>query len=316
MTTFLLRRLLLAIPVLLGVSILVFAMIRLVPGDVIDRIMGPDVRITAERRAELERVFGLDRSIPEQYLAWLGGVLRGDLGASLLSRRPVAADLAARIPVTLQLALLSLALALAVGVPLGIVAALRRDSWVDHLATLLALVGMSIPNFWLGTLLVLVFSLWLGWLPSAGYVAFAEDPVRNLRLMVLPVTSLAVVEAAVIMRMVRGMALDVIGQDYVRTAKAKGLAAAAVTWRHVLPNTLVPVITVVGLSAGYLLSGTIIIEEIFSVPGLGRLALMAVNNRDYPLLQGTVLVIAGTYLAVNLAVDLLYGVVDPRIRYS
>lgn len=316
MTTFLLRRLLLAIPVLLGVSILVFAMIRLVPGDVIDRIMGPDVRITPERRADLERVFGLDRSIPEQYLAWLGGALRGDLGASLLSHRPVAADLAARIPVTLQLALLSLALALAVGVPLGIVAALRRDSWVDHLATLLALVGMSIPNFWLGTLLVLVFSLWLGWLPSAGYVAFAEDPVRNLRLMALPVTSLAVVEAAVIMRMVRGMALDVIGQDYVRTAKAKGLAAAAVTWRHVLPNTLVPVITVVGLSAGYLLSGTIIIEEIFSVPGLGRLALMAVNNRDYPLLQGTVLVIAGTYLAVNLAVDLLYGVVDPRIRYS
>ncbi len=316
MTTFLLRRLLLAIPVLLGVSILVFAMIRLVPGDVIDRIMGPDVRITPERRAELERIFGLDRSIPEQYLAWLGGVLRGDLGSSLLSQRPVASDLAARIPVTLQLALLSLALALTLGVPLGILAALRRDGWMDHLATLLALVGMSIPNFWLGTLLVLVFSLWLGWLPSAGYVAFAEDPVRNLRLMVLPVTSLAIVEAAVIMRMVRGMALDVIDQDYVRTAKAKGLAAAAVTWRHVLPNTLVPVITVVGLSAGYLLSGTIIIEEIFSVPGLGRLALMAVNNRDYPLLQGTVLVIAGTYLAVNLAVDLLYGVVDPRIRYS
>ena len=312
----LLRRLVFAVPVLLGVSILVFTMIRLVPGDVIDRIMGPDVRITAERRVELERLFGLDQSIPKQYVTWLAGVVRGDLGTSLLSRRPVAADLAARFPVTLQLALMSLALALAIGVPLGVLAALRRETWVDHLATLLALVGMSIPNFWLGTILVLVFALSLGWLPSAGFAGFAEDPLRNLRLMVPPVTSLAVVEAAVVMRMVRGMALDVIDQDFVRTARAKGLAPAGVTWRHVVPNTLVPVITVVGLSAGYLLSGTIIIEEILSIPGLGRLALMAVHNRDYPVLQGAVLVIASTYLVVNLIVDMLYGVVDPWIRYG
>jgi peptide/nickel transport system permease protein len=315
-TTYLLRRIGFTVPVLLGVSVLVFLMIRMVPGDVIDRIMGPDVRITAERRADLERIFGLDRTMPEQYLSWLGGVVRGDLGTSLLSRRPVAADLRARLPVTLQLGLMSLAVALLIGVPLGLAAALRRDTWVDYLATLLALIGMSIPNFWLGTILVLVFSLSLGWLPSAGYVTFLEDPVRNLRLMALPVASLAIVEAAVVMRMVRGMALDVLSQDFVRTAHAKGLAAHAVTLRHVLPNTLVPVITVVGLSTGYLLSGTIIIEEIFSIPGLGRLALMAVHNRDYPVLQGSVLVIAGIYLLVNLLVDLAYGVVDPRIRYD
>jgi peptide/nickel transport system permease protein len=308
-TTYLLRRIGFTVPVLLGVSVLVFLMIRMVPGDVIDRIMGPDVRITAERRADLERIFGLDRTMPEQYLSWLGGVVRGDLGTSLLSRRPVAADLRARLPVTLQLGLMSLAVALLIGVPLGLAAALRRDTWVDYLATLLALIGMSIPNFWLGTILVLVFSLSLGWLPSAGYVTFLEDPVRNLRLMALPVASLAIVEAAVVMRMVRGMALDVLSQDFVRTAHA-------VTLRHVLPNTLVPVITVVGLSTGYLLSGTIIIEEIFSIPGLGRLALMAVHNRDYPVLQGSVLVIAGIYLLVNLLVDLAYGVVDPRIRYD
>lgn len=291
-------------------------MIRLVPGDVIDRIMGPDVQITPERRAELERTFGLDQSIPEQYIAWISGVLRGDLGRSLLSRRPVIDDLAARLPVTLQLALMSLALALLIGIPLGVVAALYKDSWVDYLASVVALIGMSVPNFWLGTILALVFSLYLGWLPSAGYTSFFEAPIHNLRLMVLPVTSLAIVEAAVVMRMVRTMALDVIGQDFIRTAKAKGLTSRAVTMRHILPNTMVPVITVIGLSAGYLLSGTIIIEEIFSVPGLGRLALMAVQNRDYPVLQGAVLVIAAMYVIVNLLVDLLYGIVDPRIRYN
>jgi peptide/nickel transport system permease protein len=316
MTRYLVRRLLLTIPVLLGVSILVFVMMRLIPGDVVDRILAGNVgAVTAERREEMRRLFGLDQPLHVQYIDWISHVARGDLGRSLLNGRPVLTDLMLRVPASLELATLSLLLALAIGVPLGVLSASQRYKWPDYIASFLALGGISIPNFWLGTMLVLVFSLGLRWLPSAGYVAFTEDPMQNLRLMILPMIALGIAEAAVIMRMVRSTTLEVLRQDYVRTAEAKGLTGFRVMTHHVLTNTLIPVLTVVGLSIGYLLSGTIIIEEVFSIPGIGRFALMGIINRDYPVVQGAVLLIALIYVFVNLAIDLLYGVVDPRVRY-
>jgi peptide/nickel transport system permease protein len=317
MTRYLLRRLLLAIPVLLGVSILVFVMMRLIPGDVVDRILAGNIgAVSPEQREAMRRMFGLDQPLHVQYLDWLSHVLQGDLGRSLLNGRPVLTDLMLRLPASLELATLSLLVALAIGVPLGVLSASRRYELPDYIASFLALGGVSIPNFWLGTMLVLVFSLGLRLLPSAGYVAFAEDPVQNLKLMILPVIALSIAEAAVIMRMVRSTTLEVLRQDYVRTARAKGLAGFRVMVHHVLTNTLIPVLTVVGLSVGYLLSGTILIEEVFSIPGIGRFALMGILNRDYPVVQGAVLLIALIYVSVNLVVDLLYGVVDPRIRYE
>jgi len=317
MTRYLLRRLLLAIPVLLGVSILVFVMMRLIPGDVVDRILAGNVgAVSPERREEMRQLFGLDQPLHVQYIDWLSNVVRGDLGRSLLNGRPVLTDLMLRLPVSLELATLSLLVTLAIGVPLGVLSASRRYELPDYIASFLALGGVSIPNFWLGTMLVLIFSLGLRWLPSAGYMAFTEDPVQNLRLMILPVIALSIAEAAVIMRMVRSTTLEVLRQDYVRTARAKGLGGFGVMVHHVLTNTLIPVLTVVGLSIGYLLSGTIIIEEVFSIPGIGRFALMGILNRDYPVVQGAVLLIALIYVAVNLVVDLLYGVVDPRVRYE
>ena len=308
------RRLLLAVPVVIGVSIVVFLMMRLIPGDVVDRILGAEVGATAERREELRRLFGIDRPLHLQYLDWAGRAVRGDLGASLLNGRPVLKDLLLRVPATLQLAGLSLIIAVGLGVPLGVLAAVRRAGWPDYLGSFFALVGVSIPNFWLGTMLILLFSLSLRWLPSAGYVPLAEDPLQSLRLMALPALALGTAEAAAIMRAVRSATLEVLHQDFVRTARAKGLAEGRVRMRHVLRNTLIPVLTVVGLSMGYLLAGTFIIEQVFSIPGIGRFTLMGILNRDYPVIQGAVLVVALSYLSVHLVVDLLYAVVDPRLR--
>jgi peptide/nickel transport system permease protein len=316
MRRFLVRRFLLAVPVLVGVSILVFGMMRLIPGDIVDRILGAQVGVTAERRAELRRLFGMDRPLYVQYADWLLRAVRGDLGTSLLNGRPVFQDLLLRVPATFELASLSLVVALTMGVPLGVVAANRRNEWPDYVGSLFGMIGVSIPNFWLGTMLILVLSLGLGWFPSAGYVRLKEAPLENLRLMVLPAIALGLGEAAAIMRMVRSATLEVLGQDHVRTARAKGLPAAWVLLRHVLSNAMIPVLTVVGLSAGYLLAGTVIIEHIFSIPGIGRFALMGITNRDYPVAQGAILFIALVYFLVNFAVDVLYGFVDPRVRYS
>jgi peptide/nickel transport system permease protein len=308
------RRLLLAVPVIVGVSLAVFLMMRLIPGDVVDRILGAEVGATAERREELRRLFGIDRPLHVQYLDWAGRIVRGDLGASLLNGRPVLTDLLLRVPATLQLAGLSLAIAIALGVPLGIAAAVRRTQWPDYLGSFFALVGVSIPNFWLGTMLILVFSLGLRWLPSAGYVPLAESPLQSLQLMALPALALGTAEAAAIMRAVRSATLEVLHQDFVRTARAKGLPERRVRLRHVFRNTLIPVLTVIGLSTGYLLAGTFIIEQVFSIPGIGRFTLMGIMNRDYPVIQGAVLFVALAYFMVHLLVDLLYAVVDPRLR--
>lgn len=316
MNLYLARRVLFAVPVLFGVSVLVFGMMRLIPGDVIDRILGAEVGATLERRAELRRLFGIDRPVHVQYLDWVSRVMRGDLGTSLLNGRPVLEDLLLRVPATLELAGLSLLVALTIGVPLGVFAAVRRHRWPDYVGSFLAVIGVSIPNFWLGTMLILLLSLGLRWFPSAGYVPFGENPVANLRLMVLPTLALGVAEAAAIMRAVRSATLEILHQDYVRTARAKGLGELRVRGHHVLRNALIPVLTVVGLSTGYLIAGTFIIEQVFSIPGIGRFTLMGIINRDYPVIQGAVLFIAVAYFLVHLAVDLLYGVVDPRVRPS
>ncbi len=316
MLFYLFRQLVLAIPALLGVVIITFLLMRAVPGDVVTQLVGMEANISVERMAEMRRMFGLDLPLHEQFGQWSVAALQGDLGRSLRTGRPIMQDLGLRFPVTVQLTLMSLLIALTIGIPLGVIAAVKRGSAIDYLTSVVALLGLSIPAFFLGILLILLFSLRLGWLPPAGYVPLAEDPVANLRHMLLPSLSLGVVLAAAITRIVRSTMLEVLGRDYVRTARAKGLAEQNVTFRHALRNALIPVITVVGLQFGTLLGGAVIIEQVFSLPGVGRFALEGINLRDYPVIQGAVLLIAGAFIFVNLLVDLIYSLIDPRIRYA
>jgi len=316
MLIFLLRRVLLTIPTLLGVALIVFALMRAIPGDVVTSLVGLEGNVSAERLAELRRMFGLDLPVHVQFGQWITAALQGDLGSSLRTGRPVAADLALRFPVTLELTFLGLAIALVLAVPLGVIAALHRGRWPDAVSSLFALLGLSIPGFFLGILLILAFSLRLGWLPPAGYVPFAESPLDNLRHMVLPAASLGLILAAATTRIVRSSLLETLGRDYVRTARAKGLREQAVVVRHALRTALIPVVTVVGLQFGQLLGGAVIIEQVFSLPGVGRFALEGINLRDYPIVQGAVLLIAAAFVAVNLLVDVLYAVIDPRVRYG
>ncbi len=316
MLIFLGRRVLLAVPTLLGVAAIVFLLMRAVPGDVVTNLVGLEGNVSVERMAELRRMFGLDLPVHEQFGQWLAAAVQGDLGSSLRTGRPVATDLALRFPVTLQLTLSALTIALAIAVPLGVVAALHRGRWPDGLASLIALLGLSVPGFFLGILLILAFSLELRWLPPAGYVAFSEDPVENLRHMVLPALSLGLVLAAATTRIVRSSLLETLHRDYVRTARAKGVREGTVTVRHALRTALIPVVTVVGLQFGQLLGGAVIIEQVFSLPGVGRFALEGINLRDYPVVQGAVLLIAVAFVAVNLLVDVAYALIDPRVRYG
>ena len=316
MLVFLGRRLLLAIPSLFGVALVTFVLMRSVPGDVVTQLVGVLEDISPERLAELRRLFGLDLPVHVQFAQWFGAVLQGDLGTSLRTGRSVALDIGLRFPVTLQLTLMSLAIALVLAVPLGVTAARYRGRWPDYLGSGFVLVGLAIPNFFLAILLILLFSLRLGWLPPAGYVPFLEDPVENLRRMVLPSLSLGLILAAATTRIMRSTMLEVLGRDYVRTARAKGLVERRVVLRHALRNALIPVVTVVGLQFGALLGGAVIVEQVFSLPGIGRFALEGINLRDYPVVQGAVLVIAASFVLVNLIVDVVYALIDPRVRYG
>jgi peptide/nickel transport system permease protein len=315
MQRYVLRRLLAAIPVLWGAVTLVFLIIRLVPGDAIQLFLGTQVEMTVEQMAELRRVFGLDRPVWAQYLDYLARVARGDLGVSLRTARTVRDEIASRLPVTVQLALLSVGLAVAVALPAGVVAATSRRGWISSTLSVLALLGLSVPNFWLGTMLILGSSR-LGVRALGTYVSPWEDLGRNLSAVLLPALALAAGLAAALTRYVRASVVEVLGQEYVRTAWAKGLRAQAVLGRHVLRNALVPVVTVVGFQLGYLLGGAVVVEEVFGLPGMGRLALSAILQRDYPMLQGVVMVTATLFVACNLATDLLYAWIDPRIRYD
>jgi len=310
-------RLLAALPTLIGVSLLTFLFIRLIPGDAIAARLGTSTALTPEQLANLRAYFGLDQPLPVQYWTWLSSLLRGDAGYSIRTGRPVIVEIAERLPVTLELAAAATLIAVFIGTPLGLLSAMRPGTRVDLATRIGGLIGLSLPSFWLGTLIIVLFSLYLRWLPNTGgYVDFVQDPLGNLRLLLFPAITLGVALAAATMRMTRSAMLDVLGADYVRTARAKGLQASLIVRRHVLKNGLIVVVTLLGIQVGQLLGGAVVVEEIFSIPGVGRMLLTAIVQRDYALVQGGVLVIAILFVAVNILVDLLYGYLDPRIRLA
>jgi peptide/nickel transport system permease protein len=311
---FVARRILVTIPVLVLVTIMVFSLIHLIPGDVATVVLGEEA--TPQARVQLRHELGLDKALPIQYFTWVGGVLHGDLGRSLTDKIPVADTIRQRLPVTLELALLSFLVALLISVPTGILAATRRGRISDYAGTFIAFAGMSVPAFWLGIMLIFFFSVRLHWLPASGYVPITQDPMANLQAMLLPAVATGFREAAVLMRMLRSSLLEVMGLDYVRTAKAKGLGHWTVVLRHATRNALIPVVTTSGLAIAGLLSGLVLTETVFAVPGFGRLIVQAINDRDFITVQGAVLVSAVLVVSVNLLVDVLYAVLDPRIKVS
>jgi peptide/nickel transport system permease protein len=311
---FVLRRALQAVVVLFGVSLIVFAMVQVVPGDPVRLALG--TRYSPEAYEALRARSGLDRPLVEQYLSYVGGALRGDLGVSFRTGQPVTTTLLERLPATLSLAGCSLLVALLIAIPLGIVSALRSGTAADHASTVVSQIGVSIPDFWMGILLILLFSGVWGILPPSGYVSLFEDPAAWASHMVLPALTAGVVSGAILTRFIRAAVLEQMDQDHVRTARARGVSERLVLRRHVLRNALIPVITITGVQLATLLGGVIVVEVVFAWPGLGRLTLDAVNARDYPVMQGAVLLFAVMFLVVNLLVDLLYAAVDPRIRYS
>ena len=312
MTEFLVRRALISALTLLLISLIVFAGVRMIPGDPARVLAGTDT--DAAGLQEIREKYGLNDPLPVQYLRWLGLALRGDLGESIRTRQPVAATVAIKLPITIELTCLSLLVALAIALPAGIIAAVRRNSVWDVAASAVSLCGVSIPNFWLGIMLILLVSVRLGWLPASGFVPLGEDPLGNLRRMVMPAFVLGTGLAAVLMRQTRNAMIEVLSQDYIRTARAKGLAQPAVVIRHALRNGLIPVVTILGLQMGALMGGAVVTEQIFVLPGFGRLIVEAVFTRDYPLVQGVVLITASSYVLINLLVDVSYTILNPRIR--
>ncbi|MFO7546423.1 MAG: ABC transporter permease [Trueperaceae bacterium] len=311
---YLLRRLLEIVPVLLVVTVVVFTILHLTPGDPA-RVMLGDMASEADV-LRLREALGLERPIYVQYATFLGSLLRGDLGQSLALDRSVFRALLERAEPTIALTLMSLLVAVAFGVVTGVISAVYHNRATDQVISTLALVGVSIPNFWLGLLLILVFAVRLGWFPAAGYPPIAEEGlVQSLRYLILPSLALGLSQASIISRITRSTMLDIFRQDFVRTAVAKGVGQRLVVLRHVLVNALVPIITVIGLVLAALLSGAVVIETVFAIPGLGRLVISSIARRDYPVIQGVVLLTALVYVLVNLVVDLLYTVVDPRVRY-
>lgn len=317
MTAYLAKRAL-ALPfTLLGVSLVTFLFLRLIPGDAITARLGTSTALSPEQLQRMRAYFGLDEPLPVQYLSWLGSLLRGDAGYSVRSGQPVTAEIAARLPVTIELALAAAVVALAVGIPLGLLSALRPNGATDLLAQTFGLLGLALPNFWLGTLTILLFARYLHWMPNTGgYVDLLVDPLANFSFLIFPALTLGVSMAAVVMRTTRSAMLDVLGADYVRTARAKGLPQPLVVERHALKNGMIVVITILGIQVGYLLGGAVVVEQVFSLPGLGRMLLTAIDQRDYALVQGGVLVIATLFVAANTLVDVLYGFLDPRIRFT
>jgi peptide/nickel transport system permease protein len=306
MTRFLVRRLLLTIPVIAGVATLVFSLIHLVPGDPVRAMLGDSA--SQADIAEMRGRLGLDRPLYMQYGHFMKGAAMGDLGTSLRTDQPVAALILDRIPATFELALAAMMASLVIALPLGIIAAVKRGTAVDHAATTLALIGMSIPNFWLGPLLAIVFSVELGWLPVSGRGSFAN--------LVLPAITLGAPLAAIMARMTRASLIEELGEPYVLAARARGVSRARAVLKHAFRNSLIPIVTVLGLQFGSVLTGAVITETIFAWPGIGRLLIQSISARDYPAVQGCILLIAITYVSVNVIVDVAYGFLDPRIRYE
>jgi peptide/nickel transport system permease protein len=311
---YLVRRLLAILPVLAVVVTVVFLLIHLIPGDPVSVMLGPDA--TPSQIEATRKGLGLDRPIYEQLIGFYGRILRGDLGQSYFLDRPVSQALWERAEPTLVLMLTALLIAVAIGVPSGTIAAANRGSAWDRGLMLVSLLGVCIPGFWLSLNFIYFFAVRLGWLPAAGYVSVFTDPVGALRYMVLPAFSLGFNQSALIARISRSCMLEVLQQDYIRTARAKGLSRGVVTWVHAFRNALVPVVTVIGITTAVLIGGAVVTEIVFNIPGLGRLIISAILRRDYPVVQGVVLVTATAYVLINLGVDLLYAMIDPRIRYD
>jgi peptide/nickel transport system permease protein len=299
--------------VLFGVSVLVFLIIRLIPGDAVAIMLGANTEITAERLAELRGRLGLDLPLIQQYLRWIGGVVQGDFGTSIWTGKPVIAEIGAAMWPTLQLTALSVLVGAGLSIPIGAFMAQARGGAAEVVVRVGAIAGLTIPSFWLGIVSILLVSKYLPGVSALGYVPFSQDPLGNLQRMVLPVFALSLPMLANLSRLVRSAMLDALGQDYTRTARAKGASRRRVVYRHALRNALIPFVTSVGVSVGYLLGGAIVVEQVFAIPGLGRLVLGAISERNYPLVQATILVITATFVLVNFAVDLLYAVIDPRV---
>jgi ABC-type dipeptide/oligopeptide/nickel transport system permease component len=308
MLTYLLRRLAASLAVLILVSMGTFMMVHLVPGDPVRAMLGEGGQTTAEDIEEMRRQLGLDRPLPVQYLDYVARAVRGDFGQSIRSDRPVISEIRAQLPATIQLAAAAFVVAAVVGVGLGALAATHHNSWLDNFGMLVALLGVSVPSFWLGLLLIFIFSLHLGWFPAAG--------MGGLSHLVLPALTLGLWAAGIIARLTRSSLLEVLRQDYMVTARAKGITEGAILVRHAFRNALVPIVTIVGLQIGTMLSGAIIVETVFARSGLGRLVMTAIVGKDFPMVQGIVLFSAVIYVAMNLLVDLSYAVLDPRIRYA
>ena len=316
MWRYVLQRLLALIPVVFIVSIVTFAFIHLLPGDPVVALMGPEAGNASAERIEARRhELGLDRALVVQYVDWVGNAVRGDLGVSAVTNQKVSEALSDRFPVTLHLAVASLLVAVIIAVPAGITSAYRRNTPLDRVLTILALTGVAMPSFWLGILLILLFAVQFQWLPPSGFVSITTDPLECLRHLVLPAIALGTVQSAVIMRQVRSSLLEVLREDYVRTARAKGLNERKVIVGHALRNAMLPVVTVVGIQVSALLGGSVVVETVFAMPGLGRYAVDAIFIRDYPVVQAVVLVTALIVVLSSLMTDLSYALLDPRIRY-
>ena len=312
MIQYLIRRLIVAIPTLLIVSVMVFGLQKLLPGDPAVALAGEDH--SPEVIEYLRHKYQFDRPVPVQYASWLSAFVSGDFGTSVRTRLPIRAMVAETLPVTLELAVLSMLLALLIGIPAGVIAALRRGSALDHAVSVVGLAGLSIPSFWLGIMLILFFSVRLGWLPSGGFVGLFADPLGNLRSMIMPSLVLGTASAAIIMRHTRSSMLNVMRQDFIRTARAKGLAERIVVLRHGLRNGLIPIVTLTTLQLGQLLSGAVLTEQVFGIPGFGKMIVDGVFGRDYAVVQAVVMCAAAFVLAMSLVADLAYAALSPRIR--
>ena len=315
MQAYILRRLLALIPTLLFASIIVFMTVRLIPGDVIDMMLSQnDVSASKMDREALIAALGMDKPMWKQYLIWLGQLFQGNMGNSLWQSTPVIERLAERLPITAELGFLALLIGVMIALPIGVYSAIRQDTAGDILTRSFSILLLAIPSFWLGTMVVVIPSIYWGWSPPVSYIPFREDPIGNLKQMLLPAAVLGAALSAITMRMTRTMMLEVLRQDYIRTAWAKGLSEKLVVIRHALRNALIPVVTLIGLQAPLIIGGTVILEQIFGIPGMGNLLLEAVNTRDYPIITGVFLVVGVAVMLINLLVDLSYGMLDPRVR--
>ncbi|WP_337868219.1 ABC transporter permease [Meiothermus sp.] len=316
MLSFLAKRSLDLLFVLFGVSVVVFLMIRLIPGDAVQIMLGANTEITPEGLAALREKLGLNKPIVVQYWDWLSAALRGDLGQSIWTGKPTSEEILQRLPITLELTILSLIIAIGLAIPVGVLTAYWRNSSAEYIIRFFSITGVTLPSFWLGTLLIfLVFKLAPGW-QSLGYVPFNQDPWGHLSRLILPVVTLSLPMLAGLSRVLRSSLLDVLNQDYIRTARSKGLSERVVLYKHALRNAMIPLVTVIGIQVGYLFGGAIVVEQVFAIPGMGRLILGAINERNYPLIQGAILLVTMAFVLINLLVDLIYAKLDPRVEYA